>query len=50
MSDDEVETFSQRVDLAALRAYRGAVGQATRAWVSELDSSTLDAITDTASQ
>ncbi len=41
MSDEEVEAFSASVDLAALRAYRDAVGRATRAWIAELDFGTL---------
>ena len=42
MSNDEVDEFSADVDLAALRAYRNAVGRATRARVAALDFDTLD--------
>ena len=43
MRDDEVDAFSAGVDLAALRAYRDAVGRATHAWIADLDFGTLDA-------
>src|SRR3954452_21949302 len=45
-SDHEVRGVSERVDLAALLAYRDAVGQATRAWVRDLDLDTLDSVPD----
>lgn len=38
---DEVRALSERINLVALRAYRAAVGQETRAWVSSLDLATL---------
>ena len=37
----EVDEISQTVDLDALRAYRAAVGRASRGWVSTLDFDTL---------
>lgn len=39
---DEVVAFSRQVDIAALRAYRAAVGRETRSWVETLDFDTLD--------
>ena len=36
-SDDEVAGFNQRIDVAALRAYRAAVGRETRAWARTAD-------------
>src|SRR5439155_25102047 len=36
-SDEEATDFSQRVDPAAVRAYRAAVGRATRAWAAAAD-------------
>jgi hypothetical protein len=47
-SDQEVRAFSERVDVAALLAYRDAVGRATRAWVRTLDFATLGAVPDLA--
>src|SRR5581483_5822952 len=47
-SDAEVDDFGQRVDPEALRAYRAAVGRATRAWAAEADWSALDAVPDVA--
>lgn len=38
----EVDAISQVIDLAALRAYRAAVGRETQAWVATLDFNTLD--------
>jgi hypothetical protein len=46
MTDQEVQGFSTRVDVAALRAYRAAVGRETRTWVEALDFATLDAPLD----
>ena len=45
-TDEEVRGFSERVDLAALLAYREAVGRETRAWVGTVDVDTLDAVPD----
>ena len=45
-TDDEVRGFSERVDVAALLAYRDAVGRETRAWVQSADLDTLDAVPD----
>ena len=45
-TDDEVREFSERVDVAALLAYRDAVGRQTRAVVADLDFATLDAVPD----
>ncbi len=47
-TEDEVRGFSERVDIAALLAYRDAVGRATRTWVADLDFATLDAVPDAA--
>ena len=44
--DDEVRGFSQQVDVAALLAYRDAVGRETRALVRDLDFTTLDTVPD----
>src|SRR4051812_35034757 len=49
-TDDEVRGFSERVDVAALLAYRDAVGQETRAFVRELDFATLDVVPDVAAR
>jgi hypothetical protein len=38
----EVDSISQTINLVALRAYRAAVGRATRLWASTLDFDTLD--------
>jgi hypothetical protein len=38
----EVDVISQSVNLAALRAYRAAVGRETQAWASTLDFALLD--------
>jgi hypothetical protein len=46
--DDEVRDFSERVEIAALLAYRDAVGRETRAWVRDLDFETLSAVPDLA--
>lgn len=45
-TDEEVRDFAERVDVAALLAYRDAVGRATRAWVRTLDVASLDAVPD----
>ena len=45
-TDDEVHDFSERVDVAALLAYRDAVGRETRAWVQEADFDALEAVPD----
>ena len=45
-TDDEVRGFSEHVDLAALLAYRDAVGRETRAWVRHADLQALDAVPD----
>ena len=45
-TEDEVREFSERVDLAGLRAYRDAVGRGTRAVVAGLDFAALDAVPD----
>ena len=45
-TDDEVHAFSERVDVAALLAYREAVGRQTRAWVQHADLDALDAVPD----
>jgi hypothetical protein len=42
MTDEQVDALSSAVDLAALRAYRDAVGRATRAWAADLDLAALD--------
>ena len=47
-SDDEVEMLSARIDPAALRAYRAAVGRETRVWVAGLDAAALDETPDVA--
>ena len=41
MSDDEVGEFTEKVEIAALRAYRAAVGRRTRQIVDALEPSTL---------
>jgi hypothetical protein len=38
----EIRDLSARIDLGALRAYRAAVGAATRAWVESIDLAALD--------
>lgn len=38
----EIRDLSARVDVAAVRAYRAAVGRETRAWVQAIDLATLD--------
>jgi hypothetical protein len=43
MSDDDVRNLSQRLDLAAFRSYRDAVGRETRAWLESVDLDALDA-------
>jgi len=45
-SDDEVRGFSEQVDVAALLAYRDAVGRETRELVRDLDFTTLDTVPD----
>ena len=45
-SDDEVAGFSERVDVAQLRAYRAAVGRETRAWARAADFDALAAPPD----
>lgn len=45
-SDDEVAGFSERVDVAALRGYRSAVGRETRAWVATANFDALAAPPD----
>ena len=50
MDDQEVADFSTLVDVAALRAYRAAVGQETRRWVETLDFAELDAVADASGQ
>ncbi|MFN8633594.1 MAG: DinB family protein [Chloroflexota bacterium] len=45
-TDDEVRGFSEKVDIAALLAYRDVVGRETRAWVRDLDFDMLDAVPD----
>ncbi|MEX1255314.1 MAG: DinB family protein [Dehalococcoidia bacterium] len=47
MSDDEVSDFSQRVDIATLRAYRAAVGRRTREVVGGLKADDWDQLIDT---
>jgi len=42
MTDQEVETFSQAVDIAGLLAYRAAVGRQTQAIVRDLQPEVLD--------
>jgi hypothetical protein len=42
--DDEVGDFSERVDLAALRAYRAAVGRETQSWLAAVDPDTLETV------
>src|SRR6266542_3140876 len=49
-TDDEVRGFSEQVDVAALLAYRDAVGRETRAWVRELEVAELDAVPDVAAR
>jgi hypothetical protein len=49
-TEDDVHGFSARVEVAALLAYRDAVGRATRAWVADLDFATLDAVPDAAAR
>jgi DinB superfamily len=49
-TDDEVRGFSEQVDIPALLAYRDAVGRETRAWVRDLDFSTLDVVPDVAAR
>src|SRR5205823_2836968 len=49
-TDEEVRGFSARVDVAALLAYREAVGRETRAWVRDLDFASLDAVPDVAAR
>lgn len=49
-TEEEVRGFSERVDVAALLAYRDAVGQTTRAWVTDLDFATLDTVPDAAAR
>jgi hypothetical protein len=46
MTADEVAAFSAGVDLEALRAYRAAVRDETRAWVETFDFDVLDAPLD----
>ena len=50
MSDEEVEGFSAGVDIAALHAYRAAVGRETRAWLEQLDFAELDRPIDVAAR
>jgi hypothetical protein len=50
MDDNEVADFSARVDVAALRAYRAAVGRETRRWAEAVDFAELDAVADAAGQ
>jgi hypothetical protein len=47
-TDDEVRGFSEHVDVAALLAYRDAVGRETRAWVRHTDLQALDGVPDLA--
>lgn len=47
-TDDEVRELSEQVDIAALLAYRDAVGRQTRALVADLDLSALDTAPDIA--
>ena len=49
-TDTEVRGLSEQVDVAALLAYRDAVGRETRAWVSTLDVTTLDSVPDVAAR
>jgi hypothetical protein len=49
-TEDEVRGFSERVEFAALLAYRDAVGRATRTWVTDLDFATLDVVPDAAAR
>jgi hypothetical protein len=49
-TDEEVRGFSEQVDVAALLAYREAVGRETRAWVRDLDFATLDEVPDVAAR
>ena len=49
-TDEEVHAFSERVDVAALLAYREAVGRATRDWVSTADLAVLDGVPDIAAR
>ena len=46
MSDEEVNNFSDRVDIAGLGAYYRAVGERSRLIVSELDPEDLDTVVD----
>jgi hypothetical protein len=41
---EEVEAFSQQVDVTALRLYRAAVARGTRTWVESIDFASLDKI------
>lgn len=46
MNDEEVNHFSDRVDISALGAYYRAVGERSRLIVSELDPDDLDTVVD----
>jgi hypothetical protein len=45
-SDDEVDVFSQQIDLGALKEYRDAVGRESREWLMEADLGQLDELID----
>lgn len=45
-SDEEVSALSNRIDLAALKDYRDAVGLETRSWLQQGDLQVLDVIVD----
>ena len=45
-SDDDVAGFGQNIDVEALDAYSRAVAASTRAWLSDVKASDLDAIPD----
>jgi hypothetical protein len=49
-TDDEVRGLSEQIDVAALLAYRDAVGRETRDWVRDLDFATLDTVPDVAAR
>jgi hypothetical protein len=44
--DEEVDDFGRLVDVAALRAYRAAVGRETRAWLERVDLAELERVPD----
>ena len=46
MTDEDVGDFGQRVDIAALREYHRAVGEATEAWLRTVDFAELEGVVD----